>query len=131
MVPAHGALGGTDCGQGRDCDGRERMTTAWRAMREPGDDSTVRLEGELDLAAADRLEKELLAAVDACAGELRVDLAGVTYLDSSAIRALLLASALASDDGKRLRVSGASGMSRRVLEIAGVDKVLGLDDSTS
>ena len=64
---------------------------------------------------ADRLEKELLAAVDACAGELRVDLAGVTYLDSSAIRALLLASALASDDGKfitgqTISVSGGMNM---------------------
>jgi anti-sigma B factor antagonist len=106
------------------------MNPAWRASRDPGD-STVRLEGELDLAAAERLERELLTAVKECDGELHVDLVAVTYLDSSAIRALLRASALASDDGKRLRISGASGVSRRVLEIAGVDKVLGLDDGAS
>ncbi len=103
------------------------MDNVWSASRDPGG-ATVRLEGELDLAAAERLEKELLAAVADCDDELRVDLVGVTYLDSSAIRTLLRVRAYASDDGKRMRVSGASGVSRRVLEIAGVDKVLGLDD---
>ena len=103
------------------------MENAWSASREPGE-TTVHLHGELDLAAADRLEKELLAAMADCPDELSVDLADVTYMDSSAIRTLLRVCAFATDDGKRVRVSGASGVSRRVLEIAGVDKVLGLDD---
>jgi anti-anti-sigma factor len=106
------------------------MNAAWHASCDPGD-STVRLQGELDLAAAEPLERTLVAAMARCDGELRVDLVDVTYLDSSAIRTLLRVYELASDDGKRLRVCGASGVSRRVLEIAGVAAVLGLDDGTS
>ncbi len=87
----------------------------------------LHLEGELDLAVAEELEQQLLHALRGADERLCIDLSEVTYIDSSSVRALLRAAAIAHDRGKRVQVTSASGISRRVLELAGVEDLLGLD----
>jgi anti-sigma B factor antagonist len=102
------------------------MSAPWRDDGESGS-PVLRLEGELDLSVAEELEQQLLRALRRADERLCVDLSEVTYIDSSSVRALLRAAAFAHDRGKRVQVTSASGISRRVIELAGVEDVLGLD----
>jgi anti-anti-sigma factor len=96
------------------------------ADRRNNDISVLHLEGELDLAVADELEQRLLRAVQRADDRLDVDLSDVTYIDSTSVRALLRAAEAAKDGGKRVQITSASVISRRVLELTGVGEVLGL-----
>ena len=87
----------------------------------------LKLEGELDLSVAGDFEREIIASLERASDGVSIDLTDVSYLDASSVRALLRASEAAGDNGKKLRVTGASGITRRVLELTGVDEVLGLE----
>ncbi len=77
--------------------------------------------GEVDLASAEALEQEATAAlVQAETTEVVVDLSGVTFLDSSGISALVKQRRLADERGKLMRISGAGGTVRDVLQLTGV-----------
>ncbi|MGA5302602.1 STAS domain-containing protein [Nucisporomicrobium flavum] len=95
---------------------------------QPVDDGMVCLSvsGELDLAAADDLEK----AVAAAAGrpgvrEVLVELSGLTFLDASGIAALSRARTAARTAGVVVRAEGARGVVARVLAVTGVGEWLG------
>jgi len=92
-----------------------------------GGNPVLYLEGELDLSVSEELEQQLLRALRRADERLCVDLSEVTYIDSSSVRALLRAAAIAHDRGKRVQVTGVSRISRRVLELSGVEDLLGLD----
>ena len=65
------------------------MPSAWGLDRTA---EGVRVYGELDLAAAEPFRGELSEAVSGAAGTtFLVDLSGVTFMDSSGLRALLKA----------------------------------------
>ena len=80
---------------------------------------------ELDLATAESLLASVRAALRDEPAAIVVDLAGVTFCDSSGIGALLDAQALAATAGVPLRVSGPRPVIRRSLEITGVLGLLG------
>ncbi len=67
----------------------------WWAQREPGrapPRTTIHVEGELDLDTGPRLRNELVTELGQLAGddaELVLDLAAVTFCDSSGLQALL------------------------------------------
>jgi anti-anti-sigma factor len=72
----------------------------------------VRVYGELDLASAEPFRQELSAAVRGTSDTtFLVDLSGVTFMDSSGLRALL--NALEVADGKRVIVQS----SRQVFKL--------------
>ncbi|MFI7597940.1 STAS domain-containing protein [Actinoplanes sp. NPDC049681] len=75
---------------------------------------------ELDLATAEPLLTAVREALDEQPAAIVVDLAGVTFCDSSGIGALLEARALAASAGIPLHVIGARTVIRRSLEITGV-----------
>lgn len=100
-----------------------------RAFTENGG---VRLEpvGELDLATAGALDDALRAWLDdPAAGELVVDLSGVTFMDSSGLRAVLVASTEAAENERRMVVLPGDGQARRVIELAQVSAFLELRDA--
>jgi len=84
----------------------------------------VTLTGECDLEGRDDLIATLLGAVDD-AELVVVDLAGVTFMDSSGIHGLVTAHRSARDAGRTLHVVNASGAVASVLEITGVARLLG------
>ncbi len=100
-----------------------------RSERLPGGVDVIHVTGELDLATAPRVE-EALAALD---GEVVVDLAQCTFLDSAGIRTLMGAARALGEGGHTLRVvSGDPGIVR-LFELTGVDSVIpvhpSLDDA--
>jgi anti-sigma B factor antagonist len=81
-------------------------------------------QGELDLAAAPSVEDAGSRAVDEGIRHLELDLREVTFIDSTAIRSLLRVRGWMSDAGGRLVLRCEAGNVLRVLEIAGVDKLV-------
>ncbi|GIH19913.1 STAS domain-containing protein [Rugosimonospora africana] len=81
----------------------------------------LRVAGEIDLGNVDALQAEVAAALEADdTRAVIVDLADVSFLDSSGISALLKGRRLADGKGKGFRVEAARGMVREVLTITGV-----------
>jgi anti-anti-sigma factor len=86
-----------------------------------GDTVTIAITGDLDLSNSDDLEQQVIASASEDGVALAViDLAGVSFVDSAGINALLRARRWADDHQRSLRVVGAAGMVREVLELTGV-----------
>jgi anti-sigma B factor antagonist len=73
------------------------------------------LAGELDIASAPLLE----SAVDAVDRPLVIDLAEVTFMDSTGLRALLLARQHAESGGQMLSLRPGPRQVQRVFELSG------------
>jgi anti-sigma B factor antagonist len=99
---------------------------AMRSQRE-GVVHEIGLAGEMDLANAADVERELLRveATDACV--IVLDLSGLTFMDSTGIRLLICADARAQADANRLVLGRPPEHVMRVLRIAGVADRLPFD----
>ena len=100
-----------------------------RAQRD-GSRVVLTVEGELDLATVGGLQ-DAVAEVLSAGGpaELVLDLAGVTFLDSSGLGALLRVRADVQAAGGRLSVSAVARGPARVIAIAGLSATLGLPEA--
>jgi anti-anti-sigma factor len=81
--------------------------------------SELVLEGELDLATVSAVEAAL-AEVRETGADVLVDLRGVTFLDSTAVRLLLEQAALSASGGGALTLRRPPARVARTLELAGV-----------
>ena len=79
-----------------------------------GRTAVIALAGELDLAGAAALEREL-AGVDA--GAVVVDLRGLGFMDSSGLRALAVAAQRAQRAGRRFALVPGAAQVMRVFDI--------------
>jgi len=96
----------------------------WSVSASSGREVVVALEGELDLANADALGEVLQEVLDGKPVKLTVDLASLSFLDSTALRCLVRAAQAAAKVGCRLAVRNQTGIAARVLQLCGVDEVL-------
>jgi anti-sigma B factor antagonist len=78
------------------------------------------LAGELDVATAPMFAEKLTEACTDKPAELLIDLTELTYAGSSGVREFVRAAELCTSNGTRLRLTGTSGIVRRVLELTGV-----------
>jgi anti-anti-sigma factor len=105
------------------------MTRFQIRTTEDGDDRMrISVQGELDIATASELERELRASLSG--GDVVLDLEPVSFMDSSGLRALLVASREAREAGRRLLVLPGTGQVLRVIEMAQVSEHLELADGT-
>jgi len=89
-----------------------------------GELHTISLNGEMDLANAGDVEQELIRVEGTDARRILVDLSGLTFIDSTGIKLLLLADARSRGDSRRLVLRRPPDGVRRVLRITGVDDLL-------
>jgi anti-anti-sigma factor len=89
---------------------------------ERGEVATVTIVGEIDLDTSDEVGGALTGS--ATANCVDVDLAGVSYIDSTGLRSLLTAKTELERQGGRLRVTNASSIVNRLFEILGVAALL-------
>jgi anti-sigma B factor antagonist len=82
----------------------------------------IRVRGELDLASAPALADALKQSAGEGTLPVILDLAGVTFIDSSALRALVLAGRELSDNGRKLQIGPRSEMVARVLSMTSLDQ---------
>ncbi len=80
----------------------------------------LRLEGELDLAGVDQFEHLLAADRPPATATFVVDLRGLTFIDSSGLRALIMADQGVREEGGRLIVVRGTDRVNDVLEMTGV-----------
>jgi anti-sigma B factor antagonist len=81
--------------------------------------SRVVVSGELDVASAPEFEETLRREL--AAGPVRLDLGGLTFMDSSGVRAL---DAVARDDGELSILPDLRDNVRQILDITGMIDVL-------
>jgi anti-sigma B factor antagonist len=110
-----------DTAEQLECTAYDQMR--W-AVSSEADEVVVALEGEMDLANADAFGRALTAVLEAQPSRVTVDLANLSFLDSTGIRCLVIASREASAMGSQLMVRRARGSVLRVLEITGTDALL-------
>jgi len=87
------------------------------------DATAVIVRGDVDLTTVGRLSEELRSAT-ADQRDVVIDLAGVTFIDSTGVRALVEAYRAARQAGLGLSVRGARHWVARVLEVTGVATML-------
>jgi anti-sigma B factor antagonist len=90
-------------------------------QRAEGRRHVVAVSGEVDLAGAPRLRAALDAALDARPRELRIDLGGTTFMDSSGLHVLFAVHAEAMALDCRLVIVCPRGPVLRLLEVTGYD----------
>ncbi len=92
----------------------------------------IAVRGELDIATAPELERELCDRLaDPGCREIVLDLAAATFIDSSGLRVLLVASRAAEAAGGILRVLPGSGPVLRAIELAQIAEHLELGDPSA
>ena len=92
---------------------------AWRAF--------VALHGELDVANAPQLQAVLEGHLDAGRRVLRLDTQDVTFLDSSALGAIVAVHRRCVELHATLILTGVSGIVERIVKLTGLDQVLLID----
>ena len=91
---------------------------------------TLRLVGELDHAAAQTVMPGIEDAVEEYLPRRCVlDLTGVSFMDSSGIAVILKTDRLLRQTGGVLALSGVPGQVRRVLDVAGLTKIVPVLDN--
>jgi anti-sigma B factor antagonist len=83
------------------------------------DAMVLALDGELDLASAPLLERELLDAESSSPGRIVVDLGSLQFVDSTGLHVLLRARQRARENDRQLLLRRGPRAVRRVFEITG------------
>jgi anti-sigma B factor antagonist len=84
--------------------------------------------GEIDSSNCLALQDLLTSLAGKATKDVQVDLAGVSFIDSSGLRALIVGQRTITESGGALRVSAASDSVRRLFEITGLVERLSLGD---
>jgi len=92
--------------------------------------TVVALKGEIDLENSPAARKLLLGSI-AEADRVLVDLSDVTYIDSSGVASLVEALQASRKRGTGFALAAASEPTRRVLELARLDKVFAIHPSVA
>lgn len=95
-----------------------------RALRLRAQGSCLAVEGQLDYFTRQQLDEELLTLCGTDHPQLRLDLAGVDFIDSTAARHVINAVARLTREGRQLTVVGARGQVRKMLCILGLECLL-------
>jgi anti-anti-sigma factor len=96
-----------------------------------GDVAHIALTGEFDLAGVQNFEGELSKLEAENPGVVVVDLGGLSFMDSSGLRALVMADQRAAKAGRRLAIVPGPPAVKRVFEITQLDGRLDLVDSAT
>ena len=103
---------------------REEGLLTLRVERE-GEALVIRARGEVDIASAAALEGELESAIGSGdVTQVVLDLGGLTFVDSTGLRALLAAGELARTKHRRIQIVHAPAVFRRLVGISGVERSL-------
>jgi anti-anti-sigma factor len=89
-----------------------------------GDEQVITLRGDLDLATAGDLERELARVEASGVGSILIDLSGLSFMDSTGIRLMLDADASAREGSHSLSLRRGPIAVQRVFELTGLVDLL-------
>jgi anti-sigma B factor antagonist len=98
------------------------------AVSESGGVRLLRLTGELDMAGVDQFQRLLTADQAPEPGTVVLDMRELTFIDSSGLRALIMADRRVRDEGGRFIVVRGPDRVNQVLEMTGVAERIDLVD---
>ena len=105
-------------------DGAARLGSV--VLRPGVDETVVLLAGDLDLSLSGDLDEACREAI-ARARPIRLDVSGVSFIDSTAIGYVVTLAATERDQGRTLVISGASRRTADTFRLTGLGDLLGLD----
>ncbi len=88
----------------------------------------VTLHGEVDIAARRKVNDFVELEVDACPGTLVIDLAAVTFVDSTGLSMLVSAQRAVTAKGGRVVVRHPNRQFRDLLHLTGVAALVAIED---
>ena len=91
--------------------------------------SIVAVQGELDLSTTPQLETALIAAENDRGTDVVLDLCEVEFIDSTALRALILSAERLNEQGNELQVACGPGPVRRLFELTVLTAKVGMHES--
>jgi anti-sigma B factor antagonist len=97
-------------------------------QRTEGADVVLTVSGELDLSSAPELERALAESGAGRAQRVVIDLAQLTFMDSTGVSVLVRAKQEADAAGRVLAVRHPNGQVRRLLELVGLLGRLDVED---
>ena len=98
--------------------------TSFRTDHAGDDIAVVRVEGRLNMVAAPELRDVVAAAVAGGRPRVVVDLAGVEFMDSSGLGALIASLKTARQAGGDLRIAAVNEQVALVLQLSNLDRIL-------
>jgi len=91
----------------------------------PGDgEVTLRVAGEIDMSTAELLREALLAAIRHHDSTVRLDMADVSFMDSTGLAVLIFSHRRITQEGGRLILDRPNARVTRVLQVSGTDRLL-------
>jgi anti-sigma B factor antagonist len=87
----------------------------------------LRLDGEVDADTVHLVEDAMSPALDRRCTRLVVDLADVSFMDSSGLRVLVVARNALDDRGAEMVIAGDNDQLRRLFEISGLASVFAFE----
>lgn len=110
---------------------QEALPSFRYSVTRDGADATVVAAGEIDLASSPDLRRELQGLLDDGARRIVLDLADVTFIDSSGLGVLVGVLKRINDDGVEdgaFEIRGLGGPVRKVFEITGLHEIFVIRD---
>ncbi len=101
------------------------------ASASAGEQVTVSLKGELDLSTVAKVEEELRRVEASDASVVVLDLSGLTFLDSTGLRAVITADERARAQGRRFVIVKGPDAVQRVFAITRLEERLEMVDDGS
>jgi anti-sigma B factor antagonist len=91
--------------------------------------SILKIKGDVDLYSSPQVRKEVITLITKMNKNLLVDLAEVTYMDSSGVATLVEALQLTKKRGGKLKLFSLGSTVRDVFELSRLDKVFDICDN--
>ena len=88
-----------------------------------GADCVLTVRGDIDLASAPDFETSLRTALDQSPSSITIDLTGLTFIDSSGLRALVSVSKEAQSRDATIALRNVPRHAQRVLDITGLSEL--------
>jgi anti-sigma B factor antagonist len=94
-----------------------------------GDDpGVVILTGEIDFSGTPKVRERLLEVLAGGAPEIRFDLSGLSYIDSSGLALLLEMRRILTESGRTLRITALSPQVRKLFNLTQLGDLFGLPE---
>jgi anti-anti-sigma factor len=93
-----------------------------------GQQSLLRLEGELDVCSTDNLRQAILNALDCAPKTLVADMSALSFADCAGLSVLVWAHDILAGQGRELIITGCQPIVRRLLNLTGLNMYLHVRD---
>jgi anti-sigma B factor antagonist len=97
------------------------------SVKDDGGQSTVVVEGEVDVATAPALRDELYRLIERGSSTIVVDLAGMDFIDSTGLGVFVGALKRAREGGGAIELRGLQPSARKVFDITGLSSAFTID----